>query len=274
MYMLFMGSLSALDLPRKLLLTSLLAVLSAGFVVSDIYVLHTLTAAGGAAGLSLDSITNTFHGDRTTTPLKRKALGAMKRYFSAFEDATRLTAAEEADLARVVAWSDAGAPEAEYAGAVRPVLQRHGCLDCHAAGATTIGNKKDSPLDTYPALARFTRPDEGIPFGRLLLLSHIHLFGMCFIFLLTGAAVAATRFSSAARAALMAAGPAAVLLTVGGWWLVKYGGGEWSVLVAAAGVVMAVAFAASVLAALYDLWGREPAPAEHPRHGPGDGRRT
>jgi hypothetical protein len=254
--------LQKLDLPRKLLLTFVLAVLAVGFLFAEACVFERTGKTDGLPGLSLDDITFTFHGDRSMTPLKRAVHGSMKRYFSAFEDAAKLTPEEQADLDRIIAWNDAGAPEVEYLGKewektpVYTNMERHGCFTCHASSATIIGNRKDVPLNTYAGVSRFTQSDHGMEHGRLALLSHIHLFGMALVFLLTGAAVAATLWPLPVRCVLAAAGPVSVLLTVGGWWAVKYAGAAWSPLVLTGGILMALAFVLSVLAVLYDLWVR------------------
>jgi hypothetical protein len=258
-----MGSrLRRLDSPERLLATSILLVLAAGFVVSEVYVALTLSASGIDI-VGFRAIVATYHGDRSTTRLKKKALGSMQRYFSAFEDPRRLAPDEQADLDRIVSWSDAGAAEAEYwnpiarrssPGPILSVLRRRGCLDCHSPTATTIGHKRDSPLDTYAAIRRFTQPDQGMDPARLLLISHVHLLGMGMLFLLSGAAVVATRWPPRLRAALAVSGPLSVLATTGGFWAVKYGGPPFALLVLIGGVGMAFAFLGSVLAALLDLW--------------------
>jgi hypothetical protein len=265
--------LHRLDLPARLLVTSALSVLTAGFVVSELFVAQTLRTTGG--GLGLRAIGTTFHGDRTTTRLKKMALGSMKRYFSSFEDARRLEPEEQADLDRLLAWSDAGAPESDYwdsserrrkPGPILRLLQRHGCLDCHSATATTIGNKKDSPLDSYAEVRRFTEPDHGMDQRRLLMLSHVHLLGMGFLFLLLGAAVAASGWPARARAALIVSGPLAVLLTVGGWWLVKAEGPLYAPVVLIGGTLMTLTFGAAVTAVLVDLWSQRSRPRSEPSH--------
>jgi len=256
--------LHALDLSRKLFLTLVLAGLAAGYFVAIGCVFHITGMADGRPGLNLDDITYTFYGNRGTTRLKEEVLGSMKRYFSAFEDPTSLAAEEQADVDRVVAWSDAGAPEAEFlrsdggTTAIRVIFERRGCLSCHAAGATMIGGKKDAPLTAYAGVARFTAPDRGMAPARLMGLSHVHLFGMTFLFLVTGLAVAATLWPRWLRAVLMVGGPLSVLTTVGAWWAVKYGGPAWSSLALLGGVLMTLAFGLSILAALYDLWLRAP----------------
>jgi hypothetical protein len=253
-----------LELPWKLLLSLFLAVLTSGFVVSELYLKHVTEFADGQAGLSLNDITLTFHGDKTKTALKKQALGPMKKFFQEDKDVDKLTPEDQADIDAVIAWNDAGAPEAGFwdpqlkdkdknPRAIINIFYENKCLDCHAPG----GRKKDAPLDTFAAVSKYTKPDTGMDPGRLLMLSHVHLLGMGMMFLLVGAGVAASVWPVWLRCALIVGGLSSVLLDIFGWWSVKYGGPAWSPLALAAGVLMGISFVGSVGAALYDLWLRK-----------------
>jgi hypothetical protein len=253
-----------LDLPWKLLLTFFLLVLSSGFVVSELYLKHVTEMADEVEGLSLRDITLTFHGDKTNTVLKKQVLGGMKKFFQEDKDLARLTPQDQADIDAVIAWNDAGAPEHGFwdptlkdkdknPRAIINIFYENNCLDCHAPG----GKKKDSPLDSYAATAKFTKPDTGMDKGRLLMLSHVHLLGMGMMFLILGAAVAMSIWPAWLRCALIVGGLVSVLIDIFGWWGVKYGGPAWSPVVLASGVLMAVAFGGSVFVAIFDLWLRK-----------------
>jgi mono/diheme cytochrome c family protein len=260
-----MTPLPSLELPWKLLITLFLIVLSSGFVVSELYLMHTTEMADGKPGMSLEDITLTFHGDPKATRLKHMVLGPMKKYFSD-DESTTLKAAEQADLDAVVAWSDNKAPEIQYwdpvekdkkPAAIFNIFNDHNCFNCHAPDATMKGNKKDSPLDTYAGVSKFTKPNTGMDTGRLLMLSHVHLLGMGMMFLLAGAAVALTVWPKWIRCALIVGGLSSILFDIFGWWGVKYGGGAWSPVVMVGGILMAASFGGSVFVAMYDMWMRK-----------------
>ncbi|HEY3325410.1 MAG TPA: hypothetical protein VGP72_33470 [Planctomycetota bacterium] len=260
-----MTPLRELDLPWKVLLSSVLLVMLFGFAAAEHQVWHVVATADGKPGLSLNDITCRFYGDRSSSVLKREILGGMKRYFSSFENPRELTPADQADLQQVLAWLNSGAPESGYwdpllrekqPAGVYTILSNHGCFGCHAPNATSIGNKKDSPLNTYASIRRFTEPDKGMDTGRLLSLSHTHLFGMSMLFLLLGAAIAATQWHTVLRCVLVASGPLGTLLTVLGWWGVKWDGAAYAPVVFAGGVVIAAAFLVSVAAVSVDMWRR------------------
>jgi len=264
-----MPPLNQLNLAWKLLISLFLVVLSSGFAVAHKYLDHTTEMADGKPGLTMDDITAQFHGDRTKTELKKQVLGGMKKFFSEDKDVSKLTPEDHADIAKVVAWNDNGAREEEFWNVknhndsdpkyIVNVLYNNNCLNCHGEG----GKKhKDSPLDTYAAITRFTKGDEGIDEGRLLMLSHVHLLGMGMMFLLSGAAVAMTQFPMGLRCLVICGGMGSILLDIFGWWAVKYGGAPFAPLVMAGGMLMALSFGASVAAALFDLWlRRKPAAA-------------
>ncbi|HYF37722.1 MAG TPA: hypothetical protein VD994_20640 [Prosthecobacter sp.] len=267
--------LHQLDLPWKLLITMFLIVLSSGFVTAELYLMHTTEMADGQKGLTIDDITYQFHGDPTKTTLKKQVEGGMKKYFSEVEDDTKLTEEELADLAKVVAWNDAGAQEAGFwdpqlkekdknPNSVYRIFLNRGCLDCHAKDATMKGHKKDSPLETYAEVSKFTKPDTGMDKGRLLSLSHIHLLGMGMMFMLAGAAVALSIWPMWIRSALVVGGFSSILLDIFGWWGVKWYGASLSWVVMAGGILMAVSFGGSVFVALYDLWLRKVPRSEEP----------
>jgi hypothetical protein len=261
------GALGRLDLAGRLLVTAALVLLTAGFAVSEALIVAFLRASGG--GLGPSAITAAFHGDPTASVLKSKSLGSMRRYFSALENPEQLTAEEEHDLERVVAWAEAGAPEDDYwdplarrarPGEILTIFTRRGCLVCHSPLATLVGNKKDSPLDSYPDARRLAAPDRGMDPRRLLMLTHVHLLGIGLVFVVTGALMVSTSFSLRTRAVLALAGPLGLLSSVGGWWATKAGGSGLSWLVLTGGVLMSAAFAASVLAIVVETWGRRRQP--------------
>jgi len=262
------GALRRLDLAGRLLVTAALVLLTAGFAVSEALIAAFLRTSGG--GLGPSAITVVFHGDPTASVLKSKSLGSMRRYFSALEDPEQLTAEEERDLARVVAWAEAGAPEADYwdplahrtrPGEVLTIFTRRGCLVCHSPLATVVGNKKDSPLDSYPDVRRLAAPDRGMDPRRLLMLTHVHLLGIGLVFVLTGVLVVSTSLSLRTRAGVALAGPLGLLLSVGGWWATKAGGGAFSALALSGGLLMSAAFAISAVLVMVETWGRRSQPS-------------
>lgn len=269
-----MKPLSQLDLPGKLLFSMFLLVLSCGFVVAELYLHHTTEFADGKPGLGMDDITAQFHG-KGTPVLKLKVLGSMKKYFSESQSADNLKKDEEEDIARIVAWVDKGAPEAEYEVkktkemseddfsakkkvSISAILSNRGCIDCHARDSVMRHNMHDYPLETYADVMQYGVTEKGMDTGRLLALSHIHLLGMGMMFMLLGLAVSLTQWPVWLRAALIVGAHSSILLDIFGWWGVKWFGAPLSPVVMAGGVLMGVSFGISVFISYWDLWIRKP----------------
>ncbi|MBI3830966.1 MAG: hypothetical protein HY291_15710 [Planctomycetes bacterium] len=253
-----MAELREFDLPRKLLVTMYLIVLSCGFFAAHLYLHYTMAGVSGEDTFmpSLQDISIHFHGDPTKTRFKTMVLGPMKRYFME-DDAKKpvqLSPEEQKDLDAVLAWNDQGAPESGYwdpkekaktkdPKLVYTLLYQHNCYDCHAPDATGRSAKPDAPLNSFAAISRFTKPDSGMDKGRLLMLSHVHLLGMAMMFLGAGIALVFSSWSSRVRSALVCGGFASILIDIGGWWAVKYGGEPWAWTVILGGTLMAASFA-------------------------------
>lgn len=255
-----MATLKTLELPHKVLATGFLVTLSCGFFVSHLYLHHEIAGEKDTFVPSLKQIAVHFHGEPGTTRLKKMVQGPMKKYFSAGQDTKDLAPDEQKEFEAVIDWNDRGAPEAEYwdpasksPGKILNIIYDR-CVDCHSPTATHKHAKKDSPLDTYPDIVKFTKEDLGMDEGRLLMLSHVHLLGMGLMFLGLGIAVALSGYGKGVRVALIAAGFASVLVDIGGWWAVKYFGPGWAWTVMAGGLLMGLAFGLGTLAALVDLW--------------------
>ncbi len=264
-------NLQTAGIPHKCLVTMFLIVLSAGFFTAHLYLHHTVNLADGkeTAFPTTRDITLHFHGQPGTTRLRNQSLGAMKKYYSMAEDPNDLDELEQQNLKAVLEWNDKGAPEKDYwefnaekgrhtYTKVGLILSDSGCFDCHTRESTMKGNKKDSPLDTYQDIVKFTKEDQGMSKGRLLMLSHVHLLGMSLMFLGLGFFLVNSTWSVSIRTGLVVGGFASILVDIGGWWAVKYGGGGWAWLVMAGGLFMGMTFGVSTLLVLFDLWFKKP----------------
>jgi len=263
-----MKPLCELDLPWKLLISMFLVVLTSGFVTAELYLKHTTEMADGKEGLSMDDITITFHGS-DAPKLRQQIYGPMKKYFTESQDLAKLKPDELADIEKIAAWIDAGAPKDGYESSdkeknrtlVGNILNLRGCIDCHSKESTMKGNKHDSPFDTYEEVYKFAQKNpKPVPMdkGRLLSLSHIHLLGMGMMFMLLGIAVASTQWPVWLRAGLIVGGHLSILIDIFGWWGVREIGAPLAPVVMAGGALMAACFVGSVAGSYYDLWIRKP----------------
>ncbi|MEI6234947.1 MAG: hypothetical protein WCT04_17970 [Planctomycetota bacterium] len=262
-----MKPLCELDLPWKLLVTSFLIVLSSGFLMAELYLQHTTEMADGKEGMSMDDVVITFHGS-DMPKLKQQIYGPMKKYFTESQDVSKLKADELADIEKIAAWVDKGAPKDEFQyedreknkTSISMILNLRGCVDCHAADATMRGNKHEVPLDTFDGVYKVAQKNpKPVPIdkGRLLSLSHIHLLGMGMMFMLLGIVVASTKWPVWLRASLIVGGHLSILLDIFGWWGVRQYGAPLAPVVMVGGGLMAASFGLSVAGSMWDLWIRK-----------------
>jgi len=202
-------NLSWLNLPNlptslKVVFSGYLLTVGLGLLLAGMQIMLTHGMADGKFGLSLDDIVYSYYGDRTGSKLEGKLNGSMKDMGTA-----------EARL-DIIKWVRNGAPEAEWDSHYKGVFQDN-CVPCHS---------------TMPGIPDFTRLEEvkkaakvneGASVEVLTRVSHIHMFGISFIFMFVGLifslAVGIPRWLKL----LTIATPFAFLIVdVLSWWLTKW----------------------------------------------------
>jgi hypothetical protein len=83
--------------------------------------------------------------------------------------------------------------------------------------------------------------------------SHVHLFGMSFIFLLTGLIFALTEIHKRLRLVIVILPFIAIWLDIGSWWFTKYEP-VFAYTVIIGGILMGLALAAQILISLWEMW--------------------
>ena len=154
----------------------------------------------------------------------------------------------DADRSRILQWIHSGAKAGAYSQ-VEPIFAKN-CVGCHMANATSI-----PPLTSFEAVQKVTGVDTGTSIADLAEVSHIHLFGISIIFLLTGAIFALSETPTWVRVSLVVVPYLTILMDIGSWWLTKYlDPAFFSYVVIAGGACMGLALAAQILIALWEMW--------------------
>src|ERR1035437_8185108 len=110
------------------------------------------------------------------------------------------------------------------------------------------------PLTSYEAVQKVAQADTGTSIADLARVSHIHLFGISIIFLLTGAIFALSETPTWLRVSLVVVPYLTILMDIGSWWLTKYlDPSFFSYVVIAGGACMGLALAAQILIALWEM---------------------
>jgi hypothetical protein len=230
------SSLKNLDIPVKVLFTGYLTTVAVGYLVALIQIMFTHGMADGKFGLSIDDIVYSYYGNRSGTVLETKLNGSMKEN------------ASEQERFVIMQWVRDGADQDNYTDSgVEKIIQER-CVMCH--------NKEASVPDftDFNVLKELTKEDEGATFGSLTRVSHIHLFGISFIFMFVGLIFSFAETSTVKYKSIAIGMPYLFLLVdIVSWWLTKLNPMfAWLVIFAGAG--MAVSFAFMWTVSVAEMW--------------------
>ncbi|MCC6545060.1 MAG: hypothetical protein IT392_11285 [Nitrospirae bacterium] len=202
------------------------------FALLYLYLLDVEPHRDMDAGL-LKATIHKYYGKRGDTRLEKAIRGTMGE---------RLTAEEKREIA---IWIKDGA-YAEGFLKVKPIFDRS-CVVCHRTGSGLI------PLTTYEEVRAITDIDFGESMRVLSRVSHIHLFGMSFIFILTGIIFSMSEMNNCLKLLIIALPFIAMWTDIGSWWFTKFQP-AFAYTVIIGGVLMGFAFGAQVFISLYEMW--------------------
>lgn len=225
-----------LPVGMRVLFTSTLMVLGLGYAFAALYVFAAHSGADGEPGLSVEDIKITYSGSKEITHLESALQGPMSGMLP------------QRDLDAILSWVRAGADKRTYTSEIEPLVDQY-CLSCHDGSNPHLSN-----LDGYENIQAVVAQDTGADLYTLVRVSHIHLFGLTFIFFIMGFI-----FSHAyvrplwLKWVVIAAPFAGVTLDVLGWYVTKvYTPFAWGVLVA--GLINGLAFAVMWFVSMYQMW--------------------
>lgn len=217
-----LSNLENLALPIKALFTGYLIVIGLGLMMAGGQVMMVHGMADSKPGLSVDDIVYSYYGNRDGSKLEAKLSGSMKD-----------NAPSEAKIV-MIKWVRAGAPESEWESKIKPITDQY-CVVCHAnmPGITNVGEK-----DTMIKMAAI---DNGASLSTLTRVSHIHLFGIAFIFFFVGLIFSfATGFSPVVKALLILTPFVFLIIDVSSLWLTKMNPNfAWLVIIGGTGYSLA-----------------------------------
>jgi len=233
-----MFTLRSLPIAFRALFSSFLILIGVGYLMalSFMYLVviepHEQMGQGLVAGIS-----DQYHGlPKGKTLIEAALMGPMADKIS------------DADRTRVLTWVHNGA-KAETYPQVKPIFAAN-CISCHMEGAQSI-----PPLASFEAVQKVAKADTGTSITDLAKVSHIHLFGISIIFLLTGAIFALSSAPVWIRVSLVVIPYLTILMDIGSWWFTKYlDPAFFSYVVVAGGACMGLALAAQILIALWEMW--------------------
>jgi hypothetical protein len=195
-------TLGKLSLTYRVLYTGFLLVAGLGLLMSGAQIMLTHGMADGKPGLSINDIIYSYYGNRSGSKLEAALTGNMK------------SKAPENINFTLIQWVRDDAPVAEW-DKIGPLLEKY-CASCHDAES---GLPEVSKLEAAKSLAEI---DHGASIATLTRTSHIHLFGIGFIFLFVGGIFGMSEFNQFWKLVLISTPFAFLVLDVASWWLTKF----------------------------------------------------
>jgi hypothetical protein len=156
---------SALPLSTRMVYTMTLLVLGTGYLFAMLQVFYSHAGLdGNPKSISAQDIRIAYHGSETDTRLVSALKGPMAGMLP------------EDERARIFKWVDSGASPEGFESDVKPVLEER-CIACHDGS-----NPHQPTLTSYEETMKMVAKDTGATIPTLVRVSHIHLFGITFIF--------------------------------------------------------------------------------------------
>jgi len=229
---------SELPYSLRVLYTATLLVLGLGYLFALIYVFTTYAgrAGGNPMMLSYEDLVVAYAGSGKRSRLETALRGPMSAMLPHDE------------LNAIIVWVQEGADRARYEADIKPTFDKR-CMSCHDGSNPHLPN-----LATYDNLKKVVELDTGANISTLVRVSHIHLFGLTFIFFIMG-----TMFSHALvrpvwfKCSVVALPYVAIVMDVSSWYFTKLFH-PFALVVMAAGAILALCFAFMWVVTMYQLW--------------------
>lgn len=218
-------NLPNMPMPIKVLFSGYLLVIGLGLLMAGMQIMLTHGMADGKPGLSFDDVVYSYYGDRTSSKLEGKLNGSMKEMGT-----------PEARL-DIIKWVRNGSPEAEWDSHIKSVFSQN-CTACHGVipGLPNFNKFEDAK--------NVAKVNEGASIQSLTRVSHIHLFGISFIFFIMGFIFSfSVGVPRLLKITVMLFPFAFLIVDVLSWWLTKMSPNfAWLTIIGGIGYSMASTF--------------------------------
>jgi len=223
-------------LSLRTLFTATLIMLGIGYVFAMIQIYAVHTGLDGKSGLSAEDIAIAYSGNRDATKIQSALTGPMSGMLPPDE------------RANIISWVRHGLDQSEYTARIAPIIEKR-CLTCHDGSNPHIPNLKG-----YENLTKVAQIDTGMSLLTLIRVSHIHIFGMTFIFFIMGLIFSHAYVRPVWFKSVVIALPfLSMIIDVGSWYLTKINTAfAWAVIIG--GGLMGMSFAIQWVVSMYQIW--------------------
>lgn len=228
---------SALPLSMRMVYTMTLLVLGTGYLFAMLQVFFSHAGLDGKPDMvSAEDIRIAYHGSESDTRLESALKGPM----------ADMLPPEERSV--IFSWVKGGATQDDYAQKVKPIVEAR-CLACHDGS-----NPHLPKLTSFEEVGKLTQKDEGATIPTLVRVSHIHLFGITFIFFIVSSIFAHAYMKPLWLKCVVIVLPFLTILTdIFSWYLTKMiPGFAWFIIMS--GVLMGISFTVQWVVSMWQMW--------------------
>jgi hypothetical protein len=228
-------NLPSLGLSIRMLFTGYLLTIGFGLLMAGAQILLTHGMADGKLGLSIDDIVYSYYGNRGNSKLEAKLNGSMK------------DKAPEKIRAKLIHWARDGASEEAWEADIKKEVTLY-CTGCHGniPGLAAIAN--------FDVIREIAKADQGATVDSLTRVSHIHLFGIAFIFFIMGFIFSfSVGIPKWLKELALILPFAFLILDIISWWVTKwFAGFAWFTMIGGFGYSLASCF--MWFTSIYQMW--------------------
>lgn len=227
---------SGLPPSMRVVYTLTLMVLGIGYTFAMIHIFASHAGRDGDAMLSVNDLIIAYSGSKGDTRLEAALKGPMEGMLPA------------AERTEIVAWVRRGAEREDFEKNIAPVIDTR-CVMCHDGSNPHVPNLKG-----YDRITELVQRDTGMDIFTLVRVSHIHLFGITFIFYIVSMIFCHAEVRPLwLKCAIIAVPFFAIVADIGSWYLTKlWPAFGWVVMIS--GVLMGVSFAIEWVVSIYQMW--------------------
>jgi len=229
---------SELGYSRRVLYTATLLVLGLGylFAMLNVYFTYAGKAGGDPRLLTPADLVVAYSGSAKASRLESALRGPMS------------TMLPREELNIVLNWAQNRIQRSSYERNIRPILDKR-CMTCHDGSNPHLVN-----LNGFDNLKKVTEKDTGASIATLVRVSHIHFFGVTFIFFIMGVMFSHAYLRPVWLKCAIIAGPFGfIMVDVSSWYIIKLFH-PFAYVEMAAGMFMAACFAVMWMITMYQLW--------------------
>ena len=228
---------SALPMSTRMVYTMTLLVLGTGYLFAMLQVFFSHAGLdGNDKNISAQDIRIAYHGSETDTRLVSALKGPMAGMLP------------ENERAVIFKWVDGGADPAAHDAQIKPIVQER-CIACHA------GSNPHIPLLTsQEEVMKLVARDTGATIPTLVRVSHIHLFGITFIFFIVSSIFTHAYMKPLWLKCVIIVLPFLTILTdIFSWYLTKWiPGFAWFIIIS--GGLMGISFTVQWVVSMWQMW--------------------